>query len=504
MRRPLRSSAFWGATTATAAFVLGFLGYRHVDPPLNVADALFRCLQLFSLDVDVFPGMPWELNVARFLAALSLGLATVAALGALLGSRTRDMARTRSLRDHVVVLGVDSWTRRLAQSLVKDGVPTVVLDPAPDVVAALRAEDLLAWTGPVDDVRQWRLMRVERAAHVVVSAPDDVEALQLAEKVRALTPAAEGGRIHVAVRDVALVEELGRVELGGRRGAWEVDVLSPLDRAGLVLAAEVESAIGPRPEGLVVHGEGTLLDRTLVHLVRRYVCDGHRLEVSRSERRGWPRLVASADDGAALTTALACARRDPAPVLCLQDRDLTSIVEALGAPPHLHLLSVASTTDLTVLEMTGRELMAWARHEDYVAQQRQHGETVETNPSLRPWAELPESLRRSNRAFAASVADYLAQVGASLVPLGEATTYDAALVSDDALEDLARQEHDRWADALAADGWTYGQGPKDPVARTHPLLVPWEDLAEAERQKDRDGILAIPRMLARVGYAVRL
>ena len=45
-------------------------------------------------------------------------------------------------------------------------------------------------------------------------------------------------------------------------------------------------------------------------------------------------------------------------------------------------------------------------------------------------------------------------------------------------------------------------GVKDPERKTHPLLVTWEELDEPEREKDRDAIRAIPRMLARVGYAL--
>ena len=58
--------------------------------------------------------------------------------------------------------------------------------------------------------------------------------------------------------------------------------------------------------------------------------------------------------------------------------------------------------------------------------------------------------------------------------------------------------------ALVGDGWTYGQASKDAEAKTHPLLISWDELAEPERQKDRDAIRAIPRMLARVGYEIEL
>ena len=75
-------------------------------------------------------------------------------------------------------------------------------------------------------------------------------------------------------------------------------------------------------------------------------------------------------------------------------------------------------------------------------------------------------------------------------------------VSRERMETLARQEHDRWMNDLVRDGWTYSSGAKDPERKTHPLLVGWDDLDEPEREKDRDAIRAIPRMLARVGYAL--
>jgi hypothetical protein len=43
--------------------------------------------------------------------------------------------------------------------------------------------------------------------------------------------------------------------------------------------------------------------------------------------------------------------------------------------------------------------------------------------------------------------------------------------------------HDAWREALLADGWRWG-AVKDPVARIHPCLVPWERLSKAEQDKD--------------------
>jgi hypothetical protein len=44
--------------------------------------------------------------------------------------------------------------------------------------------------------------------------------------------------------------------------------------------------------------------------------------------------------------------------------------------------------------------------------------------------------------------------------------------------------HDSWMQAKLSQGWRYG-GVKDTAAKTHPSLVPFEQLPEAERYKDR-------------------
>lgn len=43
--------------------------------------------------------------------------------------------------------------------------------------------------------------------------------------------------------------------------------------------------------------------------------------------------------------------------------------------------------------------------------------------------------------------------------------------------------HKSWMSSKIKDGWVYGSV-KDPVAKTHPCLVPYEELPEAQRLKD--------------------
>lgn len=43
--------------------------------------------------------------------------------------------------------------------------------------------------------------------------------------------------------------------------------------------------------------------------------------------------------------------------------------------------------------------------------------------------------------------------------------------------------HDAWSASRVAEGWTYG-AVKDLDAKTHPCLVPYDELPEAQRRKD--------------------
>lgn len=140
-------------------------------------------------------------------------------------------------------------------------------------------------------------------------------------------------------------------------------------------------------------------------------------------------------------------------------------------------------------------------HDRYVRARLDAGDSPAGDDSLLAWAELPESLRESNRNFARGIAEKLSIVGWELV---EGSAEDAGpLEAEPAeVEELAAQEHERWRRDLEAAGWVRG-APRDPDRRIHPMLVDWGELPELERDKDRDAVRAIPELLAAAGYSLR-
>ena len=149
------------------------------------------------------------------------------------------------------------------------------------------------------------------------------------------------------------------------------------------------------------------------------------------------------------------------------------------------------------LEGEPLERLAKAMHEIYCEDLRARGEGP--NSSLVQWEDLPEHLKRQNRAAVSDIPEKLQRIGHVMIP---ARSHDAPFdFPGEGLEELAQYEHRRYVEAKLAEGWSLGPE-KDDEKKTNPTLVPWEELPDEEREKDRVQVRGIPRVLARAGYTV--
>lgn len=126
--------------------------------------------------------------------------------------------------------------------------------------------------------------------------------------------------------------------------------------------------------------------------------------------------------------------------------------------------------------------------------------SLAADPSAVPWEQLPESLRESNRRQAADIGHKLRAVGCDIEPLAD---WDAAPLAFTAAEVqlLARMEHDRWRTEREAAGWHLAPAKSEPQ-RESPFLVPWDELSEETKERDRDPVRAMPAVLAGIGFGV--
>ena len=115
------------------------------------------------------------------------------------------------------------------------------------------------------------------------------------------------------------------------------------------------------------------------------------------------------------------------------------------------------------------------------------------------WQSLPFDYQEDNRSSADHMWTKARDLGLQIT---ERCSEPAVLPSEIDVEPLALAEHRRWIASRALTGWQLGEKRADDE-RVHPSLVPWANLSEEERVKDRDVVRHIPSTLAAGGFGLR-
>lgn len=155
---------------------------------------------------------------------------------------------------------------------------------------------------------------------------------------------------------------------------------------------------------------------------------------------------------------------------------------------------IAALTKPDILFGRDTEELARALHASYLETTTDPGEY----PAALPWVQLPERFKESNRLFSVHLGFELRQIGIRLIK-GDGRLLDLKV---EEIEELAAIEHWRWLTERKSLGWSYG-AQRDDVARRHPLLVEWSELDEAQRERNRLLIRAIPKIAAAAGMSLR-
>jgi hypothetical protein len=164
----------------------------------------------------------------------------------------------------------------------------------------------------------------------------------------------------------------------------------------------------------------------------------------------------------------------------------------------LHVVGAEFLALVEEPELTGGPLEKLSRtaHEVYCDGVRARGyspgaesdDEARVAGALRPWEELDETLREANRANVQDIPAKLARIGCVMVTSrGREAAFS---FTAEEIEALARVEHERWVSHEAHRG--------DRLTS----FLPWDELPESQRDKDRDMVRGIPAILARAGYAV--
>ena len=68
-------------------------------------------------------------------------------------------------------------------------------------------------------------------------------------------------------------------------------------------------------------------------------------------------------------------------------------------------------------------------------------------------------------------------------------------------EEMAKNVHEVWYAGRIADGWIYGEVRND-LRKTHPCLVPYDELPELEKEYDRNTSIETLKFIVNAGYQI--
>jgi hypothetical protein len=492
-------------------------------------------------------GVPLALQFARLVQLIVLLVAATSAVTALLRTQV-DRVVVRWSPRLSVVLGADVTSAPLLPALATGGdrstLAVLTSDPLAPWVGQARAA---GWRVVITDPRRQaslaRLLVRPRGRHAVrrlaVLAPDSTEAQRLMAAVQEAVEDRKSVTGDHPVRALLRMDEAWQAEDWRRRylsriPEWIVDTISENEVTARLL---VDHMVERRVDHVLLAGQSDLTFAVVAELAQRGreralvpdesqipsvtivgpaagdVLEEHVLSQRRFGNSQLDRV--SAETGRELDAVVHDAvERDLAPAVLFSgdvevaDQRLASRLGAtypgllvysrhtevtgLGTEP---LLAQVRAFGSTLDAGQGRPVDSWERiarlvHEDYV---RAYPDP--DDPARRPWDELAPFYRESN------VRQVLTALG-SAVAVGRswgAGAETASPLSDQQLDEMARCEHESWLEHLRRNGWSYG-ATRDRAAKKHPDLLPWDQLSDEGRAKNRKGVVESLALLETLGY----
>jgi len=143
--------------------------------------------------------------------------------------------------------------------------------------------------------------------------------------------------------------------------------------------------------------------------------------------------------------------------------------------------------------------LAATLHQNYLDRAKASGWPLK--PAVdKAFADLGPDLQEANRAAARRIPEVLATIGVRLVPAPAKGTLSQAeleaLIARN-IEPAAIAEHEGWMRQRLEAGWQLGD--RDDAHKKHPCLVPYDQLTEVDKEKDREQVRSYPALIVEAG-----
>jgi hypothetical protein len=546
--------------SALVSVVLGTWGFLSFAEAGGLPVALYRSVQLFywnyfPWNTSVEATLPWSLEVARWLAPLTM-LGAIFQVAVAVFQRQWNRFRARRLTGHAVICGAGRKGTVLAKDLEERGRQVVLIESDPDRAEALEAEGFLVVCGDATKASVLAQAGTAKAAQVAVTTSDDEHNLIISMAAAEFgmpsvhahgnraslcdlywrhraqdAPAASGAPVRVFSEARNIARQTIR-DFAPESGEGEVHVVLPgLCCLGRALTFEY-ALLGHFTDDRRVHlhlvGPSASLD--LAMFMRQFPGSTQCMDLDAMDlvdeehfSRQVAALLAATPGRFTIFPALAEGNRGYSRTLELleQTSDRSDLRILLTAPSDSPLRSMVSRhrrlndrigflpqpEDVCGYEaVIGESLDRTARtiHEKWIqethkqiAEARASGNetlarSLESKATFRPWEELSEEQKGASR----SQADHIPfKVRAAGWEPGTITKAQWDSLTPPQIERLSRMEHKRWEAYYWMTGWTFAPQRND-AAKQHPNLVAYDLLDEPTKDYDRAVVLHVGDFLA--------
>ena len=452
---------------------------------------------------------------------------------------------------------------RLAERGFK--IVVIERDPGNPHLGHCLDQGAIALEGDATDPALLRKAAVERARYLIAVCDEDGANAEIAVNAQELVAGRRRKALTCVIHlvDPQLCELLRERELGMETAAaFRLEMFNIYDRGARVLLGEhpafADDANGSQSPHVLVVGLGQLGESLVVHMAREWyesrgekgsplsisVVDpaaGKKLRLLHSR---YPKLsrccelipypahpegsefleagflfdsgsvggfcriyVCLEDPTVGLQAALALRHqldRDQPPIVVRmpEGAGLATLLKGPGSFRNVHPFGLLERTCTPDLVLGGtHEVIAQGLHAAYLRERQRSGAPLEAERALVPWDELPADLQESNRLQVDQIGLRLRSAGYGIKPLTDWEAVSFAFESHE-VDLMAQQEHERWMAERQRQGWRFDPERKDSRLKSHPDLLPWDDLADLAREKNRQAVTALPVLLARAGFQV--
>lgn len=164
---------------------------------------------------------------------------------------------------------------------------------------------------------------------------------------------------------------------------------------------------------------------------------------------------------------------------------------------NLHVVATDFVSLMREIDWSGPlvEVLAERVHQEF---RRAVRRARDQHPADKPYSELSADDQKMNRLFVQGIHSRLESLRYQTLPRPGQREF---AFSPSEVDELAREEHERYVQVRLAMGWEYAKITDWPSKRDGQLL-PWDKTSDARRKEVKALVRAIPRILWTVGYTI--